>query len=79
MTCPTCEALHVRTCPHETAPTVKDMRYIGACSLLGRISAYVTDPEDLASIRHAMEDCVATFPGRLEIWDTATGLSLEPV
>jgi len=56
------------------------MQYMGACALLGRLSARIKDEDDLESIHRAMLDCAATTDGRFEVVRAGErGWSLEPV
>lgn len=54
------------------------MRYIGACSLLARLSNHAAiDDEDREWIKLALDDLLETLPGRFQIWNTGRGWSLE--
>lgn len=59
-----------------------EMQYIGAVSLLGRLSSHLRDNggEDSSLIKMVMEDLRKALPGRFEIWKTTSGgWSLEPI
>lgn len=65
---------------HPTPPLALRMQYIGACSLLGRLSARIEDSTDKACILDALTDCANLFPGQFEIVPTmGDGDSLEPI
>jgi hypothetical protein len=53
------------------------MQYVGACSLLGRLSSQIVDEDDKECIGQALQDC-ATLLGTLEVMKTHNGYSLEP-
>ena len=58
-----------------------EIHYIGACSLLGRLSqkTYI-DREDKVLIRMALDDLVHVLPDRFEVVETSSGgISLEPI
>lgn len=57
----------------------KDLLYVGACALLGRLSTHVKSEEDRACIKRALDDCAAAFPGRFEVVRAGLGWSLEPI
>lgn len=57
----------------------KDLLYVGACALLGRLSARPQSEEDRACIKRALDDCVEAFPGRFEVVNAGGGWSLEPI
>jgi hypothetical protein len=56
------------------------LHYLGVCSLLGRLSQrHNISGDDLDSIEHALADCAAFWPTRLEVVRTTNGgFSLEP-
>lgn len=57
-----------------------DMQYIGACSLLGRLSNRRMAEDDLYCVKRALDDCAAAFPGSFEVVETSSGgYSLEPI
>lgn len=57
-----------------------EMQYIGACSLLGRLSGRVKDEQDRYCIKRALDDCAAAFPGRFEVVKAfGGGWLLEPI
>jgi hypothetical protein len=57
-----------------------ELQYVGACALLGRLSSSRMTEDDLFSVKRALDDCAATFPGRFEIVRTSSGgYSLEPI
>jgi hypothetical protein len=56
-----------------------ELQYIGAVSLLGRLSRHIEDEEDMCCIEMAMNDLVAALPGRFEIVECHRGWSLEPL
>lgn len=57
------------------------MQYIGACSLLARLSGRrELSEEDRDCIGRALADCVASFPDSFELVDLSNGgYSLEPI
>jgi hypothetical protein len=56
------------------------MQYIGACSLLGRLSnRRGLSDDDRDAICRALDDCAQTFKGRFEVVEVGEGgVSLEP-
>jgi hypothetical protein len=58
-----------------------EMQYIGAAAVLGRVSHLCReDTNAMYSIKRAMDDCAAAFPGRFEVIRTSNGgYSLEPI
>ena len=54
------------------------MQYLGACALLGRVSKWVKDPDELDCIRQALCDCAKETDGRFEVIRTSGGWSIEP-
>lgn len=65
-----------------TTNRLLEMRYIGACALLGRLAAKI-DRDDIDSrylIEAALADCRAQLPGRFKVLECADrSLALEPV
>lgn len=61
-------------------PNVMRMQYVGACSLLARLSSRDMSADDLECVERALNDCADLFPGSFEVIETSRGgLSLEPV
>ena len=54
------------------------MKYIGACSLLGRVARLIDNQDELDCIEQAMHDCAELSEGRLKVVRVTRGWSLEP-
>jgi hypothetical protein len=54
-----------------------EIKYVGVVALLGRLCRNLEE-EDMDLVKMAMEDLMAEFPDRFEIWKTNGGYSLEP-
>lgn len=55
------------------------MQYVGACSLLGRLSGRIKDEDDRDCIARALADCAALL-GSFEVVEASDGgYSLEPI
>lgn len=53
-----------------------EIKYIGAVSLLGRLSPQIKDEDDLYCIKQAMDDLQEEMPGRFGIVKVSGGFSL---